>query len=183
MRLAIMTFGVLREPWGSPAVAGFEDRLDRTFAAADASPGMIARDDTEITDWTMADDDPRWGLWGRYQLAVVYPYERSDLATTREAVTLSLWRDIESVFAFAYSGAHLEALQLRGEWFEARRWPTYVAWWVADDELPTWADATARLDRLHADGPGPAAFDFHHPFDAQGQAIPRPSFRRSAAAG
>src|ERR1700682_5823416 len=49
-RLAFMTFGVLREPWGSPGVAGFEARLDRVFAAADLAPGMIARDDTEITD-------------------------------------------------------------------------------------------------------------------------------------
>ena len=181
MRLAFMTFGVLREPWGSPGVAGFEDRLDGTFAAADAAPGMIARDDTDITNWTMADDDPRWGPFGRYRLAEVYPHDRSDLATTREAVTLSLWRDIDSVFAFAYSGVHLEALQHKAEWFEARRWPTYVAWWVGDDHIPTWTDASARLDRLHASGPSPEAFDFHHPFDADGQPVARPTLRREAA--
>ncbi len=176
-RLAFMTFGVLREPWGSPGVAEFEARLDRVFAAADLAPGMIARDDTEITDWTMADDDPRWGPWGQYRLAQVYPDDRSDLATTREAVTLSIWRDLESVFTFAYSGPHLEALHKRGEWFEARRWPTYVGWWIADHELPTWADAVARLDRLHANGPGPDAFDFHHPFDAAGNPAVRPHAR------
>ncbi len=114
-RLAFMTFGVLRGPWGSPRVAGFEARLDRVFAAADLPPGMIACDDTEITDWTMPDDDPRWGPWGRYRLAEVYPDDRFDLATTREAVSLSIWRDLESVFAFAYSEPHLEALQKRGE--------------------------------------------------------------------
>ena len=179
-RLAIMTFGVLREPWGSPGVAGFEARLDRTFAAADASPGVIGRDETEITDWTMADDDPRWGPWGRYRLPEVYPDDRSDLSITREATTLSLWRDIESVFAFAYSGLHLEALQKRGEWFEARRWPTYVAWWIADDRLPTWAEAADRLDRLHAEGPTPDAFDFHHPFDPDGRPVPRPALARDS---
>ena len=175
-----MTFGVLREPWGSPGVAGFEDRLDRVFAASDAAPGMIARDDTDIIDWTMPDDDPRWGPFGRYRLAQVYPGDRSDLATTREAVTLSIWRDIESVFAFAYAGVHLEALQKRGDWFEARHWPTYVAWWVADDELPTWTDAATRLDRLHAAGPTPDAFDFHHPFDPEGRPIARPALPRGS---
>jgi hypothetical protein len=174
-RLAFMTFGILREPYGSPGSAGFEDRLARTFAAANLAPGMIAYDDTEVTDWTMPVDDPRWGPFGRYRLADVYPDDRSDLSKTREAVTLSVWRDIESVFAFAYSGLHLKALQRKAEWFEPRRWPTYVAWWIGDDEKPTWDDAATRLDRLHRDGPGPEAFDFHHPFDAEGQPMPRPA--------
>jgi hypothetical protein len=86
-----------------------------------------------------------------------------------EAATLSLWRDLESVHAFAYSGHHLEALRQRADWFEPRRWPTYVAWWVSDDKIPSWDEAYARLERLHAEGPTADAFDFHHPFDPDEQ--------------
>ncbi len=181
MRLAFMTFGVLREPWGSPGVRGFEDRLDATFAASDRAPGLLDRYDDDIDDFTMPDDDPRWGRWGPYRLPSVYPGVVTDLASTREAVTLSIWRDIDSVFAFAYGGLHIEALRRRSDWFEARRWPTYVAWWIGDDDQPTWAEATARLDRLHAEGPTPEAFDFHRPFDALGRPLARPGRPRGAS--
>lgn len=174
MRLAFMTFGVLREPWGPPGVAGFEERLDHTFAVADASPGIIARDDTEIADWTMADDDPRWGSLGSLSVGGGLPVRSVGPGNHPRG------RD-----AFAVAG-HRVGLRVRvlwrpprgapgrGDWFENRRWPTYVAWWVADDEVPTWTDAASRLDRLHADGPTPDAFDFHHPFDADGRPIARP---------
>ena len=42
-RIAFLTFGVMVAPWGDATVAGFEERLDRTFDAADASPGFISR--------------------------------------------------------------------------------------------------------------------------------------------
>lgn len=56
--------------------------------------------------------------------------------------TLSLWADLESVFAFAYNGVHAglnaEALKHRKEWFLTPEWPTYVAWWVEDNHEPDW---------------------------------------------
>lgn len=182
MRLAFLTFGVLLEPPGSPVVRGFQTRIGPTFATSDRAPGFIDRFDDDFEDVTMAEDDPRWGRWGAYRLPAVYPGEATDLTSTREAMTLSIWRDIESVFAFAYTDLHLDALRRRADWFEPRNWPTYVAWWIGDDEQPTWADATARLDRLHVEGPSVAAFDFHHPFDASGRPIPRPKLPRGAAA-
>jgi len=177
-RIAFMTFGVLQEPWGAERVRGFEDRLDATFAAAEASPGFIAMDDSEL-DPALPADEQASGPWGVFRRPSLYPYEGEDPALDRDASTLSVWKDIESVFAFAYSGRHLEALQRRADWFELRRWPTYVAWWVGDDEIPTWAEACARLERLHAGGPGPSAFDFHHPFDASGKPVTRPAMTRS----
>lgn len=41
-RVAFFTFGVMREPWGHPAVRGFEDRIDAAFATAREVPGFIA---------------------------------------------------------------------------------------------------------------------------------------------
>ena len=55
-----------------------------------------------------------------------------------EAATLTIWADLESVFAFAYSGSHLEAFKRRRESFHVGDWPSHVAWWIGDDEMPTW---------------------------------------------
>ena len=43
MRLAVMTFGLMRAPWGHARVAGFETRIDGVFALADGADGFIAR--------------------------------------------------------------------------------------------------------------------------------------------
>ncbi len=171
-RLAVMTFAILREPWGSPAVAGFEERTDGVFDDVAVADGMIAYDDDQIDAAGLTSEE----RWGRFTVPRLYPYDRSDPTQAREAVTLSIWRDIPSVFRFAYAGRHLEALQRRDEWVERRR-PDYVLWWIDDDEMPSWAEACARLDRLHEEGPSPAAFDFHHPFDAGGRPTERPSLR------
>ncbi|MDQ3655804.1 MAG: hypothetical protein M3457_12075, partial [Chloroflexota bacterium] len=42
-RLAFMTFGILREPHGHPAVQGFFDQGEGVFATADITAGMIDR--------------------------------------------------------------------------------------------------------------------------------------------
>ena len=38
--------------------------------------------------------------------------------------TLSLWDDLESVYAFPYNGRHAEALSKREDWFRKPEWPT-----------------------------------------------------------
>jgi hypothetical protein len=85
--------------------------------------------------------------------------------------TLSLWRSIESVYAFAYSGVHGEALRHRLEWFIRPEWPNYAAWWVADDHVPDWHEASERLEHLHDHGPSPQAFDFRHAFGSDAGSI------------
>jgi Domain of unknown function (DUF3291) len=173
-RIAFMTFGNLVSPWGDPSVAEFEDRVEGTFAAAAVSDGFIG------TDYDPADDTAvAWGPWRRTTL---YPGSEEPESET-EASTISLWRDLESVRAFAYSGRHLEALRHRSEWFEPARWPTYVAWWVEDDHVPTWDEGYGRLERLHAAGPSPEAFDFRHPFDAMGRPVRLGRPEESAARG
>lgn len=90
----------------------------------------------------------------------------------REASTLSLWRSLESVRAFAYGRLHRDALRHRADWFLPRQWPSHVAWWVTDDEVPSWSQAADRLEHLYAHGSTPFAFDFRHPFDAAGNPAP-----------
>jgi len=148
-RIAFYTFGILREPYGHPQVQGFFDRIDSVFEQARNSEGFIALDD---------------GTWGEYEWPRFYIKEKHAGAPA----TLSLWRDIESVCAFAYKNLHGEALKLREEWAVKPEWPTYVAWWVEDDRFPTREEASRRLEHLHDNGSSPFAFNFKKYFDADG---------------
>lgn len=148
-RIAFYTFGILREKQGHPMVQGFYDRIETVFAQAKNSDGFIALSDAS---------------WGEYVSPVFYNKEKHAEAPA----TLSLWKDLESVCAFAYRNKHGEAFKLRHEWTLKPEWPTYVAWWVDDDHIPNRAEACERLEYLHNNGSGPYAFNFKKPFDIDG---------------
>jgi hypothetical protein len=150
-RVAFYTFGILREERGHEQVQGFFDRIETVFSAAEVLPGFIATYRNVIHSATFG---PRFFVPGTHVGA---------------PQTLSLWADLDSVFAFAYRGAHGEALRHRKEWFVPPDWPTYAIWWVGDDEHPAWDDAPKRLEHLHDHGPTPYVFNFKSPFDAAGQ--------------
>jgi len=155
-RVAFFTFGIFREGAEHPKNRGFFARNDAVLRAAEKASGFIAR--------SGAEDEPDRESWG----AQVYPrfyVERGDGWTP---AVLSLWHDLESVMAFSYSGLHGEALSLGRRWFKTPEWPPYVAWWVAENEVPIWADAAERHEYLHDHGPSAFAFNFKQPFDANG---------------
>lgn len=158
-RLAFYTFGILRGPEGDPQVQGFFDRDESAGAAAEVAPGFITR---------YYGRPPELGP--RFFDPAVHPGAPQ---------TLSVWRDLESVYPFAYGGVHGEALRRRKEWFVKPAWPTYAAWWIDDDEEPTWHEAIRRLEHLHDHGPTTFAFSFAAPFDAAGEPAQPPA--RSAA--
>ena len=149
-RVAFYTFGILRARRGDPRVEGFYDRLPAVAAAAERADGFVDlhRNDRP-PDFGPRFFDPSVDAWAPQ--------------------TLSVWTDLESVFAYAYGGCHGEALRHRKEWFVAPQWPTYAVWWVPDGGLPPWPEAAVRLEHLHDHGPTPFAFSFKRPFDAAGQ--------------
>ena len=158
--LAFTTFGILVADWNQPLVKGFVDRVQDTYAAAESSDGFIDR--ARRVDARSSSTD-----WGRFD----YPrYIRED-QYPRVAATLSLWEDIESVFAYAYSGLHGEGLMHSKEWFLNVDWPTYAAWWVEDDHTPNWEEVRLRLETLHENGPTPMAFNFKRPCGPDGSPI------------
>ncbi len=157
-KLAFYTFGILHEPREHPRTKGFADRSPFVYASAENSKGFVDRAPQRITE----KQDPRWG--DRLAEPRFVFYEKDALAPA----TLSLWEDLESVYAFAYNGRHAEALSKREEWFRKPEWPTYVAWWVDDDHIPAREEAAAKLEQLHDQGATPDAFDFKTPFDANG---------------
>jgi hypothetical protein len=102
------------------------DRIDATFGAAQASGGFLGR--SEPSD---PDDEAVWGAW---MVPTIFNPEGYQ---NRVPETLSLWQDLESVFAFVYHGIHAQALNKRKEWFVHPQWSSYVAWWVEDDHIPS----------------------------------------------
>lgn len=146
--VALTTFAVLRAPVGDPQVQGFFDRLPGTFGAADRYEGFVARSHRDPVTLKHSWGDP------------VMPRFHDPARHAGVVFTLSLWRSLESVNAFAYSGVHGEAMRRRLDWFVRPEWPSYAVWWVGDDHVPDWREASSRLELLHDRGPTPEAFNF-----------------------
>ena len=153
-----MTIGILYEPFGHPRSQGFVDRIPGVFDAADKSHGFIARSKRELETYTRS--------WGELETPEAYAHIEDIL---RLPSTMSLWEDLESVAAFAYHGAHGEAMANRRDWFQPNVIPEYAAWWVDEDTERLYPDdIKERFDHLTKNGPTPFAFDFKKPFDEHG---------------
>jgi hypothetical protein len=148
--LAFYTFGLLRQPFDSAPSQEFLAAAPAVFDAVTTAPGLIARRPAPAGGVPRVPD-------GGEEHPVAH--------------TLTLWTDLESVYAFSYRSVHATALRRRKDWFLPAGWPSYAAWWVAGHALPTWQEAFARFEHLHDHGPTPFVFDFKHPFDAAGQLI------------
>lgn len=148
-RIAFYTFGILRQPMGHEQVQGFFDRIDSVFTQAESSEGFIGRNRE---------------LRGEY----VSPRFFDKNIHAAAPATLSWWKDLESVCAFAYRGMHGEAMKHRHDWFLDSYWPTYVAWWIDDNHEPSRDEACRKLEYLHDNGVSASAFDFKNPFNAGG---------------
>lgn len=170
MPVALYTFGQFIRPSEHPENAGFHARNDANLAAADRTSGLIGR--------SGYDGDPGPESWGRQ----VFPRFFDDPNKDGWAPsTLSWWQDIESIWAFTYTGLHAEALAKGRSWFRKGDWPPLVMWWSED--RPDWAEAIARHEHLFDHGPTAHAFGFRSPFDAAGRpyAVNRDTVRAIAA--
>ncbi len=171
-RIAFTTFAIAIKPFTEPALHGFLALEPAVFRKAEVSPGFIARarGAEEFSGSSIGDAEMDFGPWGS-MVAPAFYTGGGDLATETRASTLSLWKDVESVYAFAYSGLHRTAFAQREKWFEKPRWPNYAMWWVGDTHVPTWQEAALRLECLHANGPTPYAFNFRCRYDYSGNIV------------
>ena len=144
MELAQLNIGRLVAPVNSIPIADFVALLEPINRLADGSPGFI---------WRLATAEGN--------ATAIRPFD-DDLMI----VNLSVWASLEELRAFAYDSAHVDVLRRRREWFERPVAAHLVLWWVPAGHRPTVEEALARLERLRAEGPTPAAFTLRTPFDA-----------------
>ncbi|MEU7044447.1 DUF3291 domain-containing protein [Streptomyces varsoviensis] len=178
--LALYTFGTLKAPLTDTG------RLTREFhETSEGADREIRRHPGYIAQAKPADDgrgalfDRDWGEWGEFTAPAWYEKGRT-AETTAMIATLSLWTDLDSAFDAVYTGPHRTALNRRYDWFERDQHPGYVFWWVLDGTVPTWQDGVTRLEHLHAHGPAPYAFTFHHAFAPPGTPTKlRPALHRA----
>jgi hypothetical protein len=161
-QIAFYTFGLLREPFKDPMYQEYKDRAPAIWEVAEVTPGYLGPLRTTIE--TLGYDPRGTYTTPRWHAGTLEPGEKIVLQT------ITLWADLESVYQFSYQGTHLWALRKRKEWFRSGEWPSYVVWWVAEGDIPTWQQGCERLEHLHDHGATVFAFDFRHPFGPDGEA-------------
>lgn len=135
--LAQLNVAVMKAPLDSPPMADFVGNLDRINSLAEQAQGFVWRLKSDAGDATA------FRPLGEHVL-----------------VNLSVWADVPSLSRYVYRTAHVEIMRRRREWFDRMTSAYMVLWWVPAGHTPTVEEALERLERLRANGPGPAAFTF-----------------------
>ncbi|HET6504190.1 MAG TPA: DUF3291 domain-containing protein [Amycolatopsis sp.] len=145
--LAQVNIARLLAPLTDARLRDFVDALEPVNALADAAPGFVWRLQTEDGDATAV----RAFAWDAGESAGVI-------------VNMSVWRSIDELAAFAFSGRHREVLRRRREWFERMTEAVAALWWVPRGHRPTTGEAEERIRHLRAHGPTPYAFTLRQTF-------------------
>ncbi len=143
-------------PLDDPKLAGFVERLDDINALADRSPGFVWRlqsDSGNATDIQVS-GDPNF------------------------IVNMSVWEDLDALFAYVYRSDHLQVMAQRRQWFEKPAGAFMALWWLPAGELPGVEEGMRRLAILDRQGPTAEAFTFKAPFDAAGRPVDRSTLVR-----
>jgi Domain of unknown function (DUF3291) len=143
-QLAQVNVARARFPVDSAQMADFMALLDPINALADGTEGFVWRLQTEAGDAT-----------------ALRPFDDD-----RIMINMSVWESFAALRSFVYLSRHLEVMRRRREWFERMAEAYLALWWIPAGQLPTIADARARLDILRERGPSPAAFTFHDRYPA-----------------
>lgn len=144
-------------PLDDPRLAGFVARLDDINALADGSPGFVWRlqsDSGNATDIQVSPDP-------------------------NVIVNMSVWEDLDALFAYVYRSDHLQVMAQRRQWFEKPAGAFMALWWLPAGTLPSIDDGLERIALLERSGPTPQAFTFRQPFDAGGRRIDRAALTRA----
>jgi len=127
-----------------PKMAGFVSELDRINKLADRSEGFVWRLQTEkgdATDLRIFDDE-------------------------KIILNMSVWKKIEDLKNYVYSGDHLEIIKKKKSWFTKPKSAHLALWWIPAGVVPTIEDAKFRLNEIQRIGPSEVAFNFAKPFPA-----------------
>jgi len=88
-------------------------------------------------------------------------------------LTLTVWKSLQSLYQFTYSGKHSQSLRNRSRWMELyeEKHLSYVVWWTEMVRDVSWEEAFRRYNHYIEHGPTPFAFDFKHAFDEKGETL------------
>ena len=118
-----------------PRMAGFFDAVPAINALAERSPGFI---------WRLIDE---------------HGPDAPDFShEPRMTLTLSLWKDVESLRHFTWNTIHKRFRLRTREWFEVPKAAYLVCWPIEEGRTPTGEEALARLEELRRDGPSEQVF-------------------------
>jgi hypothetical protein len=86
-------------------------------------------------------------------------------------LTLTVWKSLQSLYLFTYSGLHRQALKDRSKWMEPykEKHRSYVVWWAEELKDVSWAESFMRYNHYIQNGSTPFAFDFKKAFDEKGE--------------
>ncbi len=140
--LAQINIAKMLAPLESPVMADFVLNLETINALAEASQGYVWRLKDENNDATS-----------------IKIYDHEFLL-----VNMSVWKDIDSLFQFAYHSQHVDIFKRRKEWFGVMTQMHMALWFVPEDHQPLVEEATKRLDYLRTHGETPYAFSFKKRF-------------------
>ena len=136
MELAQCNVALARAPLEDPVMAGFVKAIDDVNWLADHSTGFL------------------WRLLPQHGHVTFGRLEGDEVI-----VTLSVWKDFESLQRYVYRTAHGLFMRQRGRWFLPIGGFTTAMWWVAD--------GLGRLEHLRREGPTPQAFSLRRQFDPE----------------
>ncbi|MCA1057483.1 DUF3291 domain-containing protein [Rossellomorea aquimaris] len=85
-------------------------------------------------------------------------------------LTLTVWKNLDSLYRFTYSGKHSQALRNRNKWMEPDygKHFSYVAWWTEKVKDVSWDEAFKRYNHYLDHEATPFAFDLKQAFDENG---------------
>ncbi|MFS0777741.1 DUF3291 domain-containing protein [Neobacillus sp. 3P2-tot-E-2] len=86
-------------------------------------------------------------------------------------LTLTVWKSLQGLYSFTYSGKHRQAMRDRSKWMEPyqEKHLSYVVWWTGTVKDVSWLEAFKRYNYYLQHGPTSFAFDFKHAFDEKGE--------------
>jgi hypothetical protein len=126
----------------SAEMSGFVQNLDRINALAEESMGFV---------WRLKDDSNN--------ATNLHIFNDPSLL-----VNMSVWKDIDSLFRFAYHSEHVEFFKRRREWFPKMPEMHMCLWYVPELHTPSIHEAEERLTYLRQHGESPFAFTFKKKF-------------------
>lgn len=145
--VSIYTVGRLNQPYDHPTSRNFYEMGYKVMRQASVSGNLLEEFSSE---------------------GVSFPEEVKGKGYP--VLTLTVWKSLQALHRFTYSGKHSQALRNRSKWMQPyeENHLSYVVWWTEKVKDVSWEEAFMRYNYYIQHGSTPYAFDFKHAFDEKG---------------